>query len=56
MKALLKYGGLILILIGFIILMIVAFQGITGNTALLISGGLIFAGLLGYIVLNKYAY
>lgn len=56
MKTLLKYLGLILILIGFILLIIVGFQGVTGNTMLLVSGGLIFAGLLAYIILNRYAY
>lgn len=56
MKTLLKYLGLILILIGFVLLIVVGFQGITGNTMLLVSGGLIFVGLLTYIVLNRYAY
>lgn len=56
MKTLLQYLGLILILIGFILLIIVGFQGITGNTMLSVSGGLIFLGLLLYIALNRYAY
>ncbi len=55
MKTLLQYLGLFIILLGFLILIIVGFQGITGNSMLLLSGGFIVVGLFGYIFLNKHS-
>jgi len=54
MKSLLKYLGLVLILIGAVILVVCAFTGyVNNNTVLGTSIFLMIGGLIAYIVLNK---
>lgn len=55
MKGLIKYSGLLLVLIGAIVLMVCAFTGNVNNNAVLgISTALVILGLVVYIVVNKY--
>lgn len=54
MKSLLKYLGLILIIIGTVILAICSFTGDVNNNVILGSSmALIIIGLISYIVINK---
>lgn len=55
MKDLMKYLGVVVLLIGVIILAIPAAQGALNNTILVIGFGIIIAGYLGHIMLNKKA-
>jgi riboflavin synthase len=53
-KELLKNAGLIVILIGVIILGVVVFTKVQTNSYLGLSLGLVVAGLLGHILINRY--
>ncbi len=53
MKALLKRGGLIFVIIGVLILAYSEFSHIENNSLLILSAGLIAGGLLFYIILNS---
>jgi hypothetical protein len=53
-RELLKNAGLIVILAGVIILGIVVFTKVQTNAYLMLCLGLIAAGLLGHIFINRY--
>lgn len=53
-RELLKNAGLIVILAGVIILGIVVFTKVQTNAHLMLSLGLIAAGLMGHIFINRY--
>ena len=53
MKQLLKYSGIILIIIAVILLGIYMYKGLVSNALLVVSAALLVVGLLGYIVVNK---
>ncbi len=54
MKNFVKYLGIILVLIGFIILAISVLNNLTTNSLLLVSLILVVGGLFTYILTNKY--
>ena len=54
MKELLKYLGIIVMLIGVIILAVYNFGNYPGNALLITAGILIVAGAIGHVILNKY--
>ena len=55
MKELIKYSGIIIILIAVVLLAIPYFTGgaITKNTILIVSGALLIIGLIVFIFTNK---
>ena len=53
MKALLKYSGLIIQLIGVILLLVPKFMGTTSNITLGIGGFFIVLGIIVYVIINK---
>lgn len=53
MKALLKYSGLIIQLIGVVILLVPKFMGTTSNVTLVIGGACIVLGVIAYVVINR---
>lgn len=54
MKQLVKYLGIIIILIGVAILAIPQFMGVTTNTTLGIGLVVMIIGLIAHIVINRY--
>lgn len=55
MKELMKYLGVVILLIGVIILAIPALQGTMNNTILIIGFLVIIGGYLSHIMINKKA-
>ena len=53
MKDLIKYLGVIILLIGVVVLAVPTFQGTLNNTLLIVGFTLIIVGYLGHIVINK---
>ncbi len=53
MKDLLKYLGVLLILIGVVILGIYAFQSMINNVLLVVAGLFLVGGVAAYIVFNR---
>jgi uncharacterized membrane protein HdeD (DUF308 family) len=53
MKELLKYLGIIVLLLGVVVLAIPAAQGTLNNSILIAGLALIIAGYLGHIFINK---
>ena len=53
MKALVKYSGLILQLIGVALLLIPKVMGTLNNTFLIAGGALIALGIIVYVILNR---
>ena len=53
MKTLLQYLGIFLVLCG-VICLVVYFTSVPSNALLVASLALEFAGILGYILINKY--
>ena len=53
MKELMKYIGMIVLLLGTIYLMIVISSGLDNNKHLMVSGAIIVIGLVVHLVLNK---
>ena len=53
MKALLKRGGIFLIIAGVLILFFSEFLKLENNSLLILSAGLIAGGLVAYIILNN---
>lgn len=55
MKALLKYSGVIIQLIGVILLLVPKFMGTTSNVTLVAGGSCIALGVIVYVVINRIA-
>ena len=53
MRALTQYLGMIIVVLGTIYLMIVVLSGIDNNHHLIISGAIVFIGLVVHVVTNK---
>ncbi|UCG28886.1 MAG: hypothetical protein JSV24_05865 [Bacteroidales bacterium] len=53
MKEVVKRIGIVFIVAGIVILGYSEFSGIESNKLLIISGGLIFGGLVVYVILNN---
>jgi hypothetical protein len=53
MKELIKYIGMIIVILGTIYLMIVVLSALDNNNHLMISGAIIVIGLALHMVLNK---
>ena len=53
MKALLKYSGIIIQLIGVILLLVPKFMGTTTNITLVFGGSFIALGVIAYVITNK---
>ncbi len=53
MKQLIKYLGVIVLLVGVVFLAIIGTQGIKDNGLLLVGLGIIVLGYIGHIVINK---
>lgn len=56
MSQLMRYLGIIVILIGVVILGLYYFNVMTGNGTLMTAGTLMVLGLIGHIILNKIYY
>ena len=57
MKAILKYSGIIILIIAIVILIFAVTttkEGVPNNSLLGVSGGLLFVSLLVYIFTNRY--
>jgi hypothetical protein len=54
LKELIKNAGLLIILIGVIILGVVVFSGVQTNSLLGLCLGLVIAGLLAHILINRW--
>jgi len=53
MKALLKYSGIIIQLIGVLLLLVPKFMGTTTNVTLIAGGVCIALGVIAYVVINR---
>ncbi len=53
MKALLKYIGVIIELIGVVFLIVPKLNHTTSNTTLVVGGALLVIGVLTYVIINK---
>lgn len=53
MKELIKYLGVIVLLVGVVVLAVPAFQGALNNGILLVGLGIIILGYVGHIFINK---
>jgi hypothetical protein len=54
MKSLLKYLGILIVVIGALVIVIPAFLNATNNTTLIVSTVLMIGGLIAHVLLNKY--
>lgn len=54
MKNLVKYLGVLLVVIGALVIIIPALMNTTNNTTLGFAAGFLVVGMVGHIILNKF--
>ena len=54
MRDIVKYSGIILLLLGAILLGITFYKGVTENNGLVLSAFLVIIGFVAYLITNKY--